>query len=617
MKRFSTACLAFAALLAPIAAQQSIVPYLPKETVAVFAMPDLAGSMERFQRMPLARMWAEKDVQLFVADLKEMVGKQLADGIAQLKEMHAGGGFPIDPEHILALRIRGGTLAVTGMKLRAGDHEPQFEMGLLLHLDFGDSAPTWNALIQMGLSMLEAEAGGMLTKRETKIGDVAVVSFLPPEHAPTPMGLNVAMIPGGVLIGTLASEVHQTVAAMNAKTPMLGASSHYQATAKHIDASGADVEMFVQPNPMVRFVVDALHTAEAMQQLHGVTAAGVERALQAMGMLDLGAMGATSKYVDGKCVSRSFSTGTDAAKAIDMSFLRWVPKDAVSFGAGSMAMDSLYDTLVRGIEAYDADMAKHLLGQLGELEKQLGFSLRNDLFGAIGDHYYTWSMPMGTVMGPPEMAFLLRVNDEKKLLKSLQGLAKMTGGVVEIEGGERRGVQAYEVRLNLDGLPGMGGVNPLQTLQPTFAFKNGYMLLGFSASDLKRITQRMDRADDPKGDIRSNKEFAAIAASLPAEVTSISFTDWKASFESLYQIVSGVLAFVPMGDEVPIDMSLLPDAATLTKHLFPAVSWTKVVQGGTESVSTGPFGPEVGIMVGGVAAGAMAFFAGTRVSGGF
>lgn len=614
MKRLSLASLALACLLAPVAAQQSIVPYLPKGTVAAFAMPDLAASMERLQRMPMAKMWAEKEVQLFVADLKEMVEKQLADGIEQLKAMHAGGGFPIDPDHILALRLRGGTFALTGMKLRPGDHEPQFEMGMLLHLDFGESAPTWNALIQMGLSMLDAEAGDMLTRSESKIGDIAVISYTPPEHVPTSMGLNIAMVPGGVLIGTIASEVHETVAAMNAKTPMLGATSHYQAATKHVDA-GADVEMFVQPNPFVRFVIDALHTAEAMGQMHGASAGGIERALQAMGMLDLGVMGATSRYVDGKCVSRSFSTGADTAKAIDMSFLRWVPKDAVSFSAGAMAVTSFYETLVRGIEAYDADMARHLLGQLGEMEKQLGFSVRNDLFGSIGDHYYTWSMPMGTVMGPPEMAFLLRVTDEKKLLKSLEGLARMSQGVIEIEAGERRGVQAHEIRINLEGLPGMGGVNPLQSVQPTFAFKNGYMVLGFSASDLKRVLQRMDRADDPRGDIRGNKEFAAIAASLPSDVTSISFTDWKASFESLYQIVSGVLAFVPLGDEVPIDTSLLPDAATLTKHLFPAVSWTRTVADGTESISTGPFGPEVGVAIGVLLAGSIGFFTSTQMRG--
>jgi hypothetical protein len=124
------------------------------------------------------------------------------------------------------------------------------------------------------------------------------------------------------------------------------------------------------------------------------------------------------------------------------------------------------------------------------------------------------------------------------------------------------------------------------------------MVAGFSASDVKRVFQRMDREDDPKGDIRSNKEFAAVAASIPAGVDSLSFTDWKSTFESYYQIATGLLAFVPMGDQVPIDMSLLPDSGTLSKHLFASTSYTKTTPAGTESVSVSPFGPEIGLLVG-------------------
>jgi hypothetical protein len=127
---------------------------------------------------------------------------------------------------------------------------------------------------------------------------------------------------------------------------------------------------------------------------------------------------------------------------------------------------------------------------------------------------------------------------------------------------------------------------------------------------VKRVFQRMDREDDPKGDIRSNKEYAAIASTLPAGIDSVSFTDWKQQFESGYQMATGLLAFVPMGDDVPIDTSLLPDAATLTKHLFGSLSWTKTDAQGTETVSTGPFGAEMlllfgGLVVGGVGAAAV------------
>ena len=68
--------------------------------------------------------------------------------------------------------------------------------------------------------------------------------------------------------------------------------------------------------------------------------------------------------------------------------------------------------------------------------------------------------------------------------------------------------------------------------------------------------------------------------------------------ESMYQIATSMLALVPIGEDVPINTQLLPDASVLTKHLFPAVSFTKMDANGSESVSTSPFGPEVGLLVG-------------------
>jgi hypothetical protein len=211
------------------------------------------------------------------------------------------------------------------------------------------------------------------------------------------------------------------------------------------------------------------------------------------------------------------------------------------------------------------------------------------------------------------MAVLVKVTDEGKLVKVLKNLAKLTNGMVEIEEGEKRGVMAYQIKVNFDPTQGMGGVNPFDIFQPTFAFKDGYMVAGFSASDVKRVFQRMDRKeDDPKGDIRGNKEFAAIAAQIPTGVTSLSFTDWKSNFESLYQVATGLLAFVPMGDEVPIDMSLLPDSANLTKHLFGSLTYSKADASGAETVTLSPFGPEVAMVAGAAIGAGAAFVVGMR-----
>lgn len=620
MKLHSLSCLASIALLAmPTAAQGSVMPYLPKDTIVAFSAPDLATSMADFAKMPLAKMWAEQEVQNFLADVMELGHKQWNKGMEQMKAMHEQGALPFDPADLSKLRVTGGAFALTSLSLAVGDHGPQPRIGVMLHLDFGDSASTWNSLIQMGLGALESSARREVTKEESMVGNVKLTT-LKPTHEGMEMGLTVAMLPTGVIIGSLASDVQSVLENMQKKTPVLGATEQYLAAAKHLDQGGIECEMFLRPDPMFEFGMQALRMAAQFNpEMEMVDMDGVDRALKAMGLRNDETMAMTSSYVDGKSVSRSVTVvgkagaTAAAAKTVDMSFLKWVPKDAVNFQASTIDLASYYDALVRGLEAYDKDLAKQVMSQLEQIEQQLGFSVRKDLFGSIGDEYISWSMPMAT-MSTPEVAMLLKVTNEEKLVNAIKRVADLSQGVIEIEEGEKRGLKAYQVQVHYDPLNGMG-FNVFDMIQPTFAFKNGYMVLGLSAVDVKRVFQRMDREDDPKGDIRGNKEFATVAASIPEGVQSVSFTDWKTNFESLYQLATGVLTFIPMED-LPVDMSLLPDAATLTKHLFAGVSYSKATGNVTESVASGPFGPEAMLLIGGAAAAALGFVGVTTASRG-
>ena len=306
---------------------------------------------------------------------------------------------------------------------------------------------------------------------------------------------------------------------------------------------------------------------------------GVQRAMKAMGMSNMGTLGMSMSYEDGKAVTKSTyayaaNAGTTAsAHTVDTSFLRMVPKDAVAFSAGALDTASIYDMLIKGVQAYDADMAEMMLADLAQMESQLGFTIRGDLLGSIGDHYIRWSMPMGTISAAPEMAVLVKVNSEENLVGALKNIAALSQGMIELEEATKRGLKTYQLIVTGDPMDGMG-MNPLEMFQPTFAFKDGYMVMGFSASDVKRVFKRMSREDNPKGDIRSNKQFMAIADQIPEGVNSLSFTDWRADFESIYQMLTGVLAFIPMPEDVPVDMSMIPDSETLTQHLYACLLYT-------------------------------------------
>jgi len=600
MKNLSALTLAILGVGVAASAQTSILPYLPKDTILAVSAPDIGTSWAEFQKMPLAKMWAEEEVQNFVADLDEMVRGQIKTFLDQGREMHTQGQLPVDPDEVLKLRMRGVTLALTHLEISMGEFEPEPKIGVVLHLDFGATAPQWHSLVQLGLGMLEGQAGEQITKAESKVGEWPLLTFTSNEVKNSPMSLSVVMVPEGLLIGTLADEVRGIAEHLQKREPALASSDTFLAAARQLPTEDAELMAFVRLDPMVDFMLGMLRVGVEMNEDMGmIDMDGVDRAVSAMGLRRLPTNISSTNYVDGKCVTRSFqaqagaAVQTTAAPNVDTSFLKWVPKDAVSFSAATMNVMGIYDTLLKGLQAYDPEFATQALAHLAEMEKQVGFRVRDDLFGSLGDHYMTWAMPMGTISSAPEWALLLKVNDEQKLVSTLKALAQMSDGMVEVEEGEKRGLKVYQLRVNFDPTQGAGGMNPFDMFTPTFAFKSGYLVGGFSASDIKRVFQRMDREDDPKGDIRSNREFAAVADTLPAGVDSVSFTDWKAQFESIYQIATGLLAFVPIGEEVPLDMSLLPDSASLTKHLFGSLSYSRTVPGGHESQSISPFGPEV------------------------
>jgi hypothetical protein len=277
MKLFPFAPVALLAI-APIAAQGSVLPYFPKDTIVAVSAPDLPMSVSDFAKMPLAKMWAEPDVQKFFADVMELAKKKWDEGMEEAKKAHAAGQFPLDPAKLLELRVNGATFALTKLSAAKGERGPKVNVGVLLHLDFGDSAATWKPVILTGLGLLEAEAGKDLTKQETRVGDVTVTSYLPPPEENTDMGLNIALLPRGVLIGTLADDVKTTVEAMNGKAPALGASPQYQATASHLDTKGAECEVFVRPDPAVDFALEIARVLLPRARVK-VDMDGVERAV--------------------------------------------------------------------------------------------------------------------------------------------------------------------------------------------------------------------------------------------------------------------------------------------------------------------------------------------------
>lgn len=611
LKQYLTLALTCSLLSVSILAQQPLLPFLPADTLMAVSVPNLEATMASMSEMPLAKIWREEEVQKFLGDAREMLKTRIDEMLREAKQMHEQGAFPMDPEKLLSLRMRGGTFAITKMGIQMGDSGPEPEFGFMLHMDFGESAEQWNALIQLGMAMLKERASSKLSMEESKVGDVLVISMVPmgmPNIGA--MGINVAMVPNGILLGTLKDQVLSVVESMQKGKPVLAESANYKNTLKHISADGVEAEVYMRPVGFIDFGLAALKMSEQLNPTLNLDVDGFKRSIDVMGLRAMQAMGAATSYKGGKAITTSFM-GIPApsrtpvveamfggSKTLDQGFLKWVPKEAVSFHAGTVDALSLYDGMMDAFKAYSEPLATQMNAEMAKAEKEIGFSLRDDLFGAIGDTYAYWYMPFSPTPTPPESALVVKVKDEEKLLKVFRAIAARSDGMFTLDESEKRGVKSYQVRINIEQLNAMP-VNPFESLTPTFAFKGGYMVAGFSASDIRRVFKMMDRKDDETtaaADIRSNKEFAAYAGKIPADIQSLGFTDWKMMMESVYTAITTVLAIIPMSEDIPIDTAMLPDAGTITKHMFGSLSYSRADAAGYTWSNSSPFGMEVGLL---------------------
>jgi len=594
-----------AGLIAPLSAQGKPFKHaLPAKTLMFVSAPDLASSAGEFHQTSVARMWREEEVQDFAKDALLMAEGQWAQGLAMLGEMHEAGQVPVSPDDIRKVRVHSFTAALTSLELEVGAAGPLPKVGILAHLDVGDSVGVLRKLIHFGAAAMAAEAPvGAMEKSMTTLEGNTELLTISVSDVPG-MSLNIAFMPTGIIVGTLTDEVKAAVTAVHTQQTILPTTADYAATSKHLGAAGAEIEGYIHVDGCMNLLMDVLGTLEeGMPEWPAeLQVEGIARAVSALGLRSVRATGFTSKYEGQKSVTRSFSLAPEAgrkgflsgtAKAADLDFLRWVPKEASSVSTSQLDIQGIYDGLVGALKAYNPEMADMLLAQLAEQEEMMGLSLKDDLFSVFGDQMVFWSMGVSSLMSAPEGAMLLKVRDQERLLGTLNKIAAMTGGVIDFPVSERRGVKTWRLELDPEAVPEEAAAG-LAMFQPCFAFKDGYMVLALSTGDVRRTIKSMGRESDPATDIRSNKDFAGYMADLQQQkVSGFAWTDWKVTFESAYSAVTSALALMVNDEDVPFNMTLLPEAESLSQHLFSAMTWSTATKEGYLSTSVSPLGPEV------------------------
>jgi hypothetical protein len=263
-----------------------------------------------------------------------------------------------------------------------------------------------------------------------------------------------------------------------------------------------------------------------------------------------------------------------AGKPFTLADVPPIPDDAAGWSMTNFDAAALYDLAVPALEQVtkmlSPEDAPNIAEALKMIDNVLGVSLRKDLLASLGDRFATYTSP---AEGPLTLGqtFLFTVRDEKKLRESIEGavkgLAKASGADITTKKKTYRGVEIYEIHVNVPGF----------IFIPTWTIHKGWFVVSYYPQAVQGYVLRC------AGEVPSWKPDEATAATLarlPKEYTSISVSDPR-------PVLKVLLSFAPLAaralqqalaqngvKDFPIDVGSLPNAHEATRHLFPNVAVT-------------------------------------------
>jgi len=304
-------------------------------------------------------------------------------------------------------------------------------------------------------------------------------------------------------------------------------------------------------------------------------------------------------------------------KAITTEKLKMIPKDAVSFNIFSFDLPGLYDLVMEGIRDFDEEAygevmegLKEFSGGLAEASGMDPVDIRGDLLGSLGSEVVMYQLkPTGMAMmsAPPAFYFIEMKDFDRfsgaidRLFAGLNQSGLMKRAPVSLKSLDYEGHKIHYMQIQSGAMP----------FQPAFTNVDGYLVMGFQVSGLKKLIKNFGKSETS---ILDNEKFLSHYKKLKREdaPVAINWVDVKETFTTIYEQVAPMLGMalmaVPPEVELPFDLQMLPTSEAISKHLFSSL--TVSYSEGDDLVweKYGPFGPEfgrviVGTLVAGVAAG--------------
>ncbi len=283
------------------------------------------------------------------------------------------------------------------------------------------------------------------------------------------------------------------------------------------------------------------------------------------------------------------------AKPLSAADLKPIPRDATIAMAARADLGVIYESILAMVEKVEPRAHKEILQGIGEAEELLGYSLRNDVLKSIGDVWCVYNSPGEGGLVFTGLTAVVPVENHKTLSavhKKLLTLARDTlkhdeermqrvsrehdirpRAASRIEQLDYAGRQVYF--LNMRG-------NPVP-FAPAWCLTEKELIVALFPQNVKAYLSRGKEA----GSIADVPQVAKLLAGDNGPL-ALSYIDTPKLFELIYPFVpmfGQMIAGELQREGIDVDISILPSAKSIGKHLRPSVTAVRRNEAGIEIVS--------------------------------
>lgn len=291
----------------------------------------------------------------------------------------------------------------------------------------------------------------------------------------------------------------------------------------------------------------------SVREIHGVS-----------GYDEVGVASMAHLVTDGQ---RTGLLGLAAHSPLSASDLEVIPKDATLAAASRLDVGELWDNVVKLIVQFEPSAKEEIEGKLWEAESHLGFSVRDDLVGSLGDVWVAY-VPGGDLFSSWfNSAAAVRVKDSQKLRQAVGKLVEL--GRRELA---RQGNRASIVDSTFETAAGSQTVSTFNVgepvpVAPSWCITDGWLVIALQPQAVRSLVDR--QPED------SLAHVEAVAAAMEDGPAAMFYQDTPRLVLSVYpwlQIGVGMLSGQLRRQGIEINVASLPSVETIVKHLRPSIS---------------------------------------------